>query len=93
MKLGKDSPIEGHSFLPNKKVRTLVCLSLRKCKQCQDRNDECVKSFRGLSIKASTDVANETGDRLLNSEKDNVECSFEQLTLFANIVNQVRERS
>ena len=72
MKLGKDSPIEGHSFLPNKKVRTLVCLSLRKCKQCQDRNDESVKFFRGLSIKASTDVANETGDRLLNSEKDNV---------------------
>ena len=72
MKLGKDSLMEGHSFLPNKKVRTLVCLSLRKCKQCQDRNDESVKSFRGLSIKASTDVANETGDRLLNSEKDNV---------------------
>ena len=65
-----ECPIEGHAFLPNKKARNPACPSLRRCKQYQDGNDGSVKTFRELSIKASTNVVNETDNRLLKSGKD-----------------------
>ncbi len=67
---GKTCPIEGHAFLSNKKARNPACPSLRRCKQYQDGNDGSVKTFRELSIKASTNVVNETDNRLLKSGKD-----------------------
>ena len=65
-----ECPIEGHTFLPDKKARNPACPSLHRCKQYQDENDGSVKTFRVLSIKASTNVVNETENRLLKSEKD-----------------------
>jgi hypothetical protein len=43
----------------------------RRCKLYQDGNDESVKTFRELSINVSTNVVNETENRLLKSGKDN----------------------
>jgi UDP-N-acetylglucosamine transferase subunit ALG13 len=48
------------------------CLSIfSRCKQYQDGNDGSVKTFRELSINVSTNVVNETENRLLKSGKDN----------------------
>ena len=47
-----------------------VHIYIYRCKQYSDGNDESVKTFRELSIKASTNVVNETDNRLLKSEKD-----------------------
>ena len=50
------------------------CLSIfSRCKQYQDGNDGSVKTFRELSINMSTNVVNETENRLLKSGKDKVE--------------------
>jgi hypothetical protein len=47
------------------------CLSIfSRCKQYQDGNDGSVKTFRELSINVSTNVVNETENRLLKSGKD-----------------------
>ena len=66
----KERLLVGHTFFPDKKARNPACPSLRRCKQYQNENGGSVKTFRELSIKASTNVVNKTENRLLKSGKD-----------------------
>ena len=72
-----------------------VHIYIYRCKQYSDGDDESVKTFRELSIKASTNVVNETENRLLKSGKDRKNKVFkrnELLIPFANRINMVPER-
>ena len=66
----KERLLVGHTFFPDKKARNPACPSLRRCKQYQNENGGSVKTFRELSIKASTNVVNETKDRPLKPGKN-----------------------
>ena len=63
------------------------CLSIfSRCKQYQDGNDGSVKTFRELSINVSTNVVNETENRLLKSGKD-IALKRNEITLKRKVAN------